>query len=70
MLFSLFNKALKDYCDKESDDVSSIEILYNSLEAVIWGNKYPKNRRVTFGEMKIPEDINQEVIAKIQSMIQ
>ena len=70
LLFSLFNKALKDYCDKESDDVSSIGILYNSLESVIWGNKYPKNRRVTFGDMKIPEDINQEVIAKIQSMIQ
>lgn len=70
LLFSLFNKALKDYCDKGLNDVSSIEILYNSLEAVIWGNKYPKNRRVTFGEMKIPEDINQEVIAKIQSMIQ
>lgn len=70
MLFSLFNKALKDDYDKGLNDVSSIEILYNSLEAVIWGNKYPKNRRVTFGEMKIPEDINQEVIAKIQSMIQ
>lgn len=70
LLFSLFNKALSDYCDKGLNDVSSIEILYNSLESVIWGNKYPKNRRVTFGEMKIPEDINQEVIAKIQSMIQ
>lgn len=64
------HKALSDYCDKGLNDVSSIEILYNSLESVIWGNKYPKNRRVTFGEMKIPEDINQEVIAKIQSMIQ
>ena len=70
LLFSLFNKALSDYCDKGLNNVSSIEILYNSLESVIWGNKYPKNRRVTFGEMKIPEDINQEVIAKIQSMIQ
>lgn len=70
LLFSLFNKALSDYCDKGLNDVSSIEILYNSLESVIWGNKYPKNRRVTFGEMRIPEDINQEVIAKIQSMIQ
>lgn len=70
LLFSLFNKALTDYCDKGLNNVSSIEILYNSLESVIWGNKYPKNRRVTFGEMKIPEDINQEVIAKIQSMIQ
>ncbi|MEJ8769457.1 hypothetical protein [Prevotella sp. HCN-7019] len=53
LLFSLFNKALKDYCDKESDNVSSIGILYNSLESVIWGNKYPKNRNVTLGEMKI-----------------
>ena len=70
LLFSLFNKALTDYCDKGLNDVSNIEILYNSLESVIWGNKYPKNRRVTFGEMKIPEDINQEVIGKIQSMIQ
>lgn len=70
LLFSLFNKALSNYCDKGLNDVSSIEILYNSLESVIWGNRYPKDRRVTFGEMKIPEDINQEVIAKIQSMIQ
>ena len=70
LLFSLFNKALTDYCDKGLNDVSNIEILYNSLESVIWGNKYPKNRRVTFGEMKMPEDINQEVIGKIQSMIQ
>lgn len=70
LLFSLFNKALSNYCDKGLNDVSSIEILYNSLESVIWGNKYPKDRRVTFGEMKIPEDINQGVIAKIQSMIQ
>lgn len=65
----MFNKALSDYYD-EGLHISSIETLYNSLETVIWGNKYPKNRRVTFGEMKIPEDINQEVIAKIQSMIQ
>lgn len=69
LLFSMFNKALSDYYDKGLH-ISSIETLYNSLETVIWGNKYPKNRRVTFGEMKIPEDINQEVIAKIQSMIQ
>lgn len=53
LLFSLFNKALKDHCDKGSDNVSSIEVLYNSLGSVIWGNKYPKNRNVTLGEMKI-----------------
>ena len=40
------------------------------FESVIWGDKYPKNRRVTFGDMKIPEDISEEVIKKIQSIIQ
>lgn len=47
-----------------------MEIFYNSLESVIWGNKYPKNKRVILGEKRIPKDINQKVIAKIQSMIQ
>uniref|UniRef100_A0AB33JML3 Uncharacterized protein n=1 Tax=Prevotella sp. GTC17262 TaxID=3236797 RepID=A0AB33JML3_9BACT len=68
-LLSLFNKALSTYCD-DGFQTPDIETLYNSLESVIWGNEYPKGRRVTFGDMKIPDDISEEVIKRIQSMIQ
>ena len=69
LLFSLFNNALSKHSNDELQ-IPSIEALYNALESVIWGDKYPKNRRVTFGDMKIPEDISEEVIKKIQSIIQ
>ena len=67
MLFSLFNNALSKRSNDELQ-VPSIEALYNALESVIWGDKYPKNGRVTFGDMKIPEDISEEVIKKISQL--
>jgi len=68
LLFSLFNKTLKED-ENEEEHILDIETLYHSLEIIIWGDKYPKERRVTVGDMIIPQDINPEVIKNIQSLI-
>lgn len=68
LLYSLFDKALNN--DEAGEEfLPDIETLYNSLEIIMWGDHYPRGRRVTFGDMKIPQDFNPEVIEWIKSLI-
>lgn len=68
LLFSVFNNALSQY-RKDEIQVPDVEYIYRALITVIWGDKPPKGSGIKYWDMKIPEDISEEVIQKIQALI-
>lgn len=68
-LLSKFKNALESKGKDEGESLDAT-VLYDALQKVVWGDDYhDKDRIVITSNMKIPQDINANLIAAVEKML-